>query len=329
MARRRLSALVAALLATLAVTAGTANGAPTPAPGGGSGLRDEAMRIVNLHYDQFIRMKQTNRERPFDWSDDGCSHTPFDQARLFNQACQQHDFGYRNFGRGLQLGRTESTRAYIDHRFLVEMDRICQDKFHAWYRRANWVTCRGQAWAMYGAVRNFQDWSKALPPPTKPGPTPSPAPGPPPPKPAPPRPKPPAPTPPAPKPPTPAPGLPGTSDAFPCGGRVHVPWDTALEQQCPLTSPLRQSGGMWVPAYSQATAQGTSGVTPIGWLHSTSGQYFRCQQRFAREYVHPVGGWRNNWWAFAKTDDGHWGWVPEVFFHGGANDERDAGLAIC
>jgi Cutinase len=44
--------------------------------------------------------------------------------------------------------------------------------------------------------------------------------------------------------------------------------------------------------------------------------------------VHP-GGWRNDWWARTKSDDHKWGWTPEVFFKGGANNERDAGLRKC
>jgi hypothetical protein len=79
-------------------------------------------------------------------------------------------------------------------------------------------------------------------------------------------------------------------------------------------------------AYSRATAEREAGVTPIGWLHSTTGRYFRCQARFARDYVDRGTGWRNNWWAYAKTDDGHWGWAPEVYFRGGGNDHPDAGL---
>jgi hypothetical protein len=129
--------------------------------------------------------------------------------------------------------------------------------------------------------------------------------------------------------PAPRPTAPVSDDAYPCGARVHVGWDAALEQQCPLTGALRQPGGYWVPAYSKATAERQAAVTPIGWLHSTTGQYFRCQARFARDYVHRGTGWRNNWCAYAKTDDGHWGWVPEVYFRGGGNDHPDAGLVTC
>ena len=71
----------------------------------------------------------------FDWTDDGCSGADaiWGAARpvsllyrnLFNQACQQHDFGYRNSGSGLKLARNESSRRQIDERFLGEMRHTC------------------------------------------------------------------------------------------------------------------------------------------------------------------------------------------------------------
>jgi hypothetical protein len=41
------------------------------------------------------------------------------------------------------------------------------------------------------------------------------------------------------------------------------------------------------------------------------------------------GPYQNRWWAFTMADNDTWGWVPEVFFKGGENDERDAGLHEC
>lgn len=42
-----------------------------------------------------------------------------------------------------------------------------------------------------------------------------------------------------------------------------------------------------------------------------------------------AAGRRRSRWAFTLGDNGRWGWVPQVFFSGGANDERDAGLHLC
>jgi hypothetical protein len=68
----------------------------------------------------------------FNWTDDKCSPPwmpEFIYRKLFQEPCQQHDFGYRNFGNWMRLGRNELTRAWIDHRFLFEMRRLCQDRF--------------------------------------------------------------------------------------------------------------------------------------------------------------------------------------------------------
>src|SRR6185312_17563346 len=48
-------------------------------------------------------------------------------------------------------------------------------------------------------------------------------------------------------------------------------------------------------------------------------------------YHHPAPetGWYNDWWAKTLSDDNHWGWVPEVYFRGGDNDEADPGLPRC
>jgi len=46
------------------------------------------------------------------------------------------------------------------------------------------------------------------------------------------------------------------------------------------------------------------------------------------------GALKNGWWAFTLSDkdsagNSHWGWVPETYFKGGANNEPDAGLFVC
>jgi hypothetical protein len=39
-----------------------------------------------------------------------------------------------------------------------------------------------------------------------------------------------------------------------------------------------------------------------------------------------LGGATNYWWGSTMADNGRWGWVNEVYFSGGNNDEEDAGL---
>lgn len=98
----------------------------------------------------------------FDWSSDSCSWTPSPLRNLFDPACQQHDFGYRNFGKGLTLGRDESTRKWIDDRFRAELKGICNFKYSSWTQYANLQACFKEADAMYAVVRNGSNWSVPL-----------------------------------------------------------------------------------------------------------------------------------------------------------------------
>lgn len=119
--------------------------------------RAEAVRILGMSYREFIAFKHHHppEDDVYNWSTDGCSSpTPGFLKRLFEDACELHDFGYRNFGHGLELGRNEDMRNEIDNRFLQEMVRTCNDKFGSWYRAANRVSCVDEAGVMYGAVRN-------------------------------------------------------------------------------------------------------------------------------------------------------------------------------
>ena len=114
-------------------------------------------------------------------------------------------------------------------------------------------------------------------------------------------------------------------DGSPCGRAHHVAWTNRKVQNCPLAAPLARG----IPVYGKPVANRKGARLPKvkGWLVSTSGEAFVCQKR-GPEYVHP-GGWRNHWWARTKSDDHEWGWTPEVFFKGGANNERDGGLRAC
>ncbi len=120
------------------------------------------------------------------------------------------------------------------------------------------------------------------------------------------------------------------ADSQPCGAAVFKSWSSDKVQPCPLTAPLPPNN--WVPVYRQpvAVAPGQTPPAPDGWLHGTTDQYFVCDAQFPdASYTHP-SGWRNTWWAYTQADGSDmWGWVPEVFFAGGANDEPDGGLRRC
>lgn len=93
----------------------------------------------------------------FNWTDDGCSgrdrigFLSNAYRNLFNKPCQLHYFGYRNFGKGLTLGRDESTRAWIDARFRTEMYRLCDSTYAG--NRAQRVACTATADAVWRTVR--------------------------------------------------------------------------------------------------------------------------------------------------------------------------------
>jgi hypothetical protein len=128
------------------------------APAAQADTKGLADAIMNMHYETFIVYAGVSSPRPFDWSTDGCSPpTPSSLRRLFSQPCEQHDFGYRNYGSsdgGLRLGPNEKTRDWIDGRLRTEMGRLCDRSFWRWYQKANKAACHTEAFAMWTAVRH-------------------------------------------------------------------------------------------------------------------------------------------------------------------------------
>jgi hypothetical protein len=118
-------------------------------------LRAQADEIMKKDYNSFVAYKRSVHPAPFNWSDDGCSG-PFlirpVYRSLFNRPCQLHDFGYRNYGGGLRLGRNENARAWIDARFLSEMRRLCTSKWGVLNPHRH--TCLAQAGAVWTGVRH-------------------------------------------------------------------------------------------------------------------------------------------------------------------------------
>jgi hypothetical protein len=117
-------------------------------------------------------------------------------------------------------------------------------------------------------------------------------------------------------------------DDAPCTNAVaNVP-----TQLCPLaelldgtrvpvhTQPVRHNKGTPRPlARSTAHAQDTTMGKALS---------FECQAKGAL-YWHPNNRTFNIWWARTIGEDGRPGWVPEVFFKGGANNEPDLRLRRC
>ncbi|MFF8955157.1 phospholipase A2 [Streptomyces sp. NPDC014894] len=124
-----------------------------PAAGAAVGkaeLRRRADRIMKLTYRKFARAE---RVKPFNWRADGCSvpMKDFPYKKRFRSACDQHDFGYRNYGgKGkLKLSPTRATRKSIDAKFYREMKRTCDDA----YRGRSRTKCKLIAANYHLAVR--------------------------------------------------------------------------------------------------------------------------------------------------------------------------------
>lgn len=162
--KSRLGAAVVSAALTMGVLAGTVGtadaavrtpaGAETavrsPAAVDKASLKRRADRIMRLSYKKFAKAE---RVKPFNWRADGCSvpMEDFPYRKKFKRACDQHDFGYRNYGgrSRLKLSPTKATRQKIDDRFLDEMTRTCTDA----YKGRSRAKCRFVAANYYLAVR--------------------------------------------------------------------------------------------------------------------------------------------------------------------------------
>lgn len=94
------------------------------------------------------------RDPRLDWTTDGCSAPVVgNTGRTFNftQACQRHDFGYRNF-KVLHGGKlwTSTLRHRIDRIFRADMYKDCATR-----ARTTRSICRAWARMFYRAVRTY------------------------------------------------------------------------------------------------------------------------------------------------------------------------------
>ncbi len=111
-------------------------------------------------------------------------------------------------------------------------------------------------------------------------------------------------------------------DAYPCKPRTVIKLKSGNYigvQHCPLTT-------SYVPVFN--TDRKGNGATVIGRLYKGGYANWFVGQESASSYTLRAGIY-NNKWAFTQADNGRWGWVPQVYFSGGANNESDATLASC
>ncbi|MCW3042791.1 MAG: serine/threonine protein kinase [Actinobacteria bacterium] len=135
----------------------------------------------------------------------------------------------------------------------------------------------------------------------------------------------------APPPPPPGPTVPpsppptATTDKYPCGAQfTETNSGTGHRaQHCPLAS-----GN--VPVFDSPDAG--NAAHQVGVLRLGGSTNWFVGQSYRSTFV--AGNLENGWWAFTLSDKDaagktHWGWVPETYFQGGANNEPDAGLFVC
>ena len=105
--------------------------------------------VLDAELSEFGELKDSAaHDARMDWSDDGCSAPVVGSEQAwfhFREACERHDFGYRNAKR---LGLFGGYKHRIDAVFAHDMYDACQEE--AWWQRK---PCEATAGAFYAAVR--------------------------------------------------------------------------------------------------------------------------------------------------------------------------------
>jgi len=127
-------------------------------------LLDATDALMAGTMDQF-KLAKSGRQGGYNWDDDGCSNPVLpDELKdnpavfaTFRDACERHDFGYRNYGRypGLRILPTDAKRAWIDDVFLADMREACN--LTAWVEptASGFLgICYSWAETYFAAVRN-------------------------------------------------------------------------------------------------------------------------------------------------------------------------------
>lgn len=123
---------LAAVLATLTCLAAAWLTPPAAMAYTDAELRNRADQLMfSMTLSQFMKVKNTAKsgiDTQFNWSDDGCSGPPNPFSDNFNRSCLRHDFGFRNYGNGLQLKPSEEMRLRINNQFREDMNNQCANQ---------------------------------------------------------------------------------------------------------------------------------------------------------------------------------------------------------
>ncbi len=113
-------------------------------------------KTVDKYHNMSMSEFQKNKKKKSDglnWGDNGCSSPTGDKPSGFNflPACQRHDFGYGNYGKGsIRANPTDAQRLVVDKKFLADMNAECNK--HSGKR---YLSCRSWATTYYSAVRKL------------------------------------------------------------------------------------------------------------------------------------------------------------------------------
>jgi hypothetical protein len=111
---------------------------------------------------------------------------------------------------------------------------------------------------------------------------------------------------------------PASADTAPCGNAwFDYDVDNAWKAYCPDWAPNGQ-----IPVHRNQLA----GAPIVGYINAAGQDWYFCQTQGVR---YNLNSYWNTWWAYTKADNGVRGYVNQVYFQGGGNNERDGNLRQC
>lgn len=121
-----------------------------------------------------------------------------------------------------------------------------------------------------------------------------------------------------------------TSAVILCSGIISMPKLANAKDNSPCGSPTTNKQGQIVqycPVTQDRVPVYDTNLRVVGYLNKGgTANWFYCQIRGA---TYKKGNLENNWWAWTVADNLQPGFVNEVYFKGGNNNEPDAALRYC
>ena len=161
---RSIAVLALLLTASLLVVAGPAEAAPSR-----DAKRTSMSKVYSWKLKKFQKQAAKNKAAQgtkatgkwgLNWRYNGCSAPDIPEVRKWNayfvQACNRHDIGYANYGKGrdrLMLVSTNRQKTVVDSRFLLDMQTVCDTNTKR-PRKFNRTACYGVALTYHQFIRD-------------------------------------------------------------------------------------------------------------------------------------------------------------------------------